>query len=99
MRTILGLILACLLAATAFAQDRNFPAALGTGLSPLNSSGPQPGFNYGGFPRGDGYGYSFDGYGYAAPYPNAPLVVNRVVLIQQPAVPVAPPTARQLPFS
>ncbi len=88
MRTILGLILVCLLAATAFAQDRNFPAALGTGLPPLNSSGPPPGLNYGGFPRGDGYGYGFDGYGYAAPYPNAPRVV---VLVQQPVVPAAPP--------
>jgi len=91
MRPILGLILVCLLAATAFAQDRNFPAALGTGLPPLNSSGPPPGLNYGGFPRGDGYGYGFDGYGYAAPYPNAPRVVNKVVLVQQPAVPAAPP--------
>jgi len=99
MRTILGLNLVCLLAATAFAQDRNFPAALGTGLPPLNSSGPPPGLNYGtssglshgGFPWGDGYGYGFDGYGYAAPYPNAPRVVNRVVLIQQPAVPAPPP--------
>jgi len=91
MRTILGLNLVCLLAATAFAQDRNFPAALGTGLPPLNSSGPPPGLNYGGFPRGDGYGYGFDGYGYAAPYPNAPRVVNKVVLVQQPAVPAAPP--------
>src|ERR1700674_4016373 len=91
MRTILGLNLVCLLAATAFAQDRNFPAALGTGLPPLNSSGPPPGLNYGGFPRGDGYGYGFDGYGYAAPYPNAPRVVNKVVLVQQPDVPAAPP--------
>ncbi len=114
MRTILGLNLVCLLAATAFAQDRNFPAALstglpplnssgpppglnnfpaalGTGLPPLNSSGPPPGLNYGGFPRGDGYGYGFDGYGYAAPYPNAPRVVNKVVLVQPPAVPAAPP--------
>jgi hypothetical protein len=88
MRPILGLILVCLLAATAFAQDRNFPAALGTGLPPLNSSGPPPGLNYGGFPRGDGYDYGFDGYGYAAPYPNAPRVV---VLVQQPVVPAAPP--------
>ena len=116
MRPILGLILVCLLAATAFAQDRNFPAALGTGLPSLNSSGPPPGLNYGGFPnfpaalgtglpplnssgrppglnyggfpRGDGYDYGFDGYGYAAPYPNAPRVV---VLVQQPVVPAAPP--------
>jgi len=96
MRTILGLNLVCLLAATAFAQDRNFPAALGTALPPLNSSGPPPGLNYGGFPRGDGsgfdgYGYGFDGYGYAAPYSNVPRFVNRLVLIQQPAVPAAPP--------
>jgi len=96
MRTILGLSLVCLLAATAFAQDHNFPAALGAGLPPLNSSGPPPGMNYGGFPRGDGsgfdgYGYGFDGYGYAAPYSNIPRFVNRLVLIQQPAVPAAPP--------
>jgi len=98
MRTILGLSLVCLLAATAFAQDRNFPAALGTALPPLNSSGPPPGLNYGtssglshgGFPWGDDYGYGFDGYGYAAPYSNIPRFVNRLVLIQQPAVPAAP---------
>src|SRR5579862_7562997 len=49
MRPILGLILVCLPAATAFAQDRNFPAALGAGLPSLNSSGPPLGLNYGGF--------------------------------------------------
>jgi hypothetical protein len=91
MRTILGLNLVCLLAATAFAQDRNFPAALGTALPPMNSSGPPPGLNYGGVPRGDGYDYGFDGYGYPAPYSNVPRFVNRLVLIQQPAVPAAPP--------
>jgi hypothetical protein len=99
MRTILGLNLVCLLATPAFAQDRNFPAALGAGLPPLNSIGPPPGLNYGtssgphhgGFPRGVGYGYGFGGYGYAAPYPDAPPFVNNVVLVQQPAVPIAPP--------
>jgi len=94
MRPILGLNLVCLLAATAFAQDHNFPAALGTALPPMNSSGPPPGFNYGGYTRGDGSGfdgYGFDGYGYAAPYSNVPRFVNRLVLIQQPAVPAAPP--------
>src|SRR6185369_2996257 len=81
MRTILGLNLVCLLATPAFAQDRNFPAGLGAGLPPLNSSGPPPGLNYGtssgmshgGFPWGDDYGYGFDGYapyGYPAPYSN-----------------------------
>jgi len=104
MRTILGLNLVCLLAAPAFAQDRNFPAGLGAGLPPLNSTGPPPGLNYGtssgmshgGFPWGDDYGYGFDGYGYAAPYgypapySNIPRFVNRLVLIQQPAVPAAP---------
>jgi hypothetical protein len=116
MRLIVGLILICLLAATAFAQDRNFPAALGAGLPSLNSSGPSPGLNYsgfsnfpaalgtglpplnsssrppglnyGGFSSGDGYVYGFDGYGYAAPYPNAPRFV---VLVPQPVVPAAPP--------
>jgi hypothetical protein len=95
MRTTLGLNLLCLLAATAFAQDHNFPAALGAALPPMNSSGPPPGFNYGGFPRGDGsgfdgYGYGFDGYGYPAPYSNVPRFVNRLVLIQQPVVPTVP---------
>ena len=80
MRTILGLILVCLLAATAFAQDRNFPAALGAGLPALNSSGPSPDFgnfpaalgtglpalNSSGPPPGFSYGgfTSGDGYGY-----------------------------------
>jgi hypothetical protein len=91
MRTILGLNLVCLLATPAFAQDRNFPAALGYGLPPMNSSGPPPGLNYGGFPRGDSYDYGFDGYGYSAPYSNVPRFVNRLVLIQQPAVPAPPP--------
>ena len=105
MRTILGLNLVCLLAATAFAQDRNFPAALGAALPPLNSSGPPAGLNYGtssglshgGFPGSDDYGYGFDGYGYGAPYgypapySNVPRFVHRLVLIQQPAVPAAPP--------
>ena len=81
MRTILGLNLVCLLAISAFAQDRNFPAALGSGLPPLYSAGPHPGSNYGtsygtsprphrgGFPLGAGYGYGygFGGYGYAVP--------------------------------
>jgi hypothetical protein len=99
MRTILGFNLVCLLAVTALAQDRNFPAALGAGLPPLHSFGPPPGLNYGtayrphhgGFPMGAGYGYGFSGYGYAAPYSDAPPVVNNVVLVQQPAVPAAPP--------
>ena len=97
MRTILGVNLVYLLAATAFAQDRNFPAALGTGLPPMNVSDRPAGLNYGGFPWGDDYGYGFDGYGYAAPYgypapySNVPRFVKRLVLIQQPAVPAAPP--------
>ncbi len=95
MRTILGLILVCLLAISAFAQDRNFPAALGGGLPPLHSSGqnfgssPRP--HRSGFPAGAGYGYGFGGYGYAAPYMGTAPVVNNVVLVQQPALPAAPP--------
>jgi hypothetical protein len=110
MRTILGLNLVCLLATPALAQDRNFPAALGAGLPPLNSSGPPPGLNYGnssglshgGFPWGDDYDYGFDGYGYAAPYgypapySNIPRFVNRLVLIQQPAMPAASPAPPEL---
>jgi hypothetical protein len=95
VRTILGLNLVWLLAISAFAQDRNFPAALGAGLPPLRSFGPHsglpPGPHPGGFPLGLGYGYGFGGYGYAAPYPVAPPVVNNVVLVQQPAIPAAPP--------
>jgi len=99
MRTILGLNIVCLLAISAFAQDRNIPSALGAGLPPLNSFGPHGGPNFGpptrphhgGFPTGLGYGYGFGGYGYAAPYPDAPPAVNNVVLFQQPAVPPAPP--------
>lgn len=104
MRTILGLNLVCLMAIPAFAQDRNFPAALGAGIPPLRSVGPQPGMNFGTpsrphrgwFPAGAGYGYGygFGGYGYAIPdeeaAPVAPIV-NSVVLVPQPAVPAAPP--------
>jgi hypothetical protein len=92
------------MASSAFAQDRNFPSALGAGLPPLRSSEPHSGMNLGalprphpgGFPRaagyGYGYGYGFGGYGYAAPYPDTPPVVNSVVLLQQqPATPPAPP--------
>jgi hypothetical protein len=91
MRTILGVNLVCLLAISAFAQDRNFPSALGSGLPPLRSSGSPPRPHRSGFPMNAGYGYGFGGYGYAAPYPDAPSVVNNVVLVQQPAVPAAPP--------
>ena len=97
MRTILGLIIVSLPAISASAQDRNFPAALGAGLPPLRSFGPRmgppAGPHRGGFPigAGFGYGYDFGGYGYAAPYPEAPPAVSNVVLVQQPAVPAAPP--------
>ncbi len=93
MRTILGLNLVCLLAISTFTQDRNFPSALGSGLPRLRSSGPPPRPHRSGFPMGAayGYGYGFGGYGYAAPYPYAAPVVNNVVLVQQPAVPAAPP--------
>jgi len=105
MRTILRLNLVCLLAISAFAQDRNFPGALGAGLPPLHSVGPHAGPNFGGpgfgqprphhtgFPigAGYGYGYGFGGYGYATSYPDLPPVVNNVVLLQPPATPAAPP--------
>jgi hypothetical protein len=91
MRTILGLNLVWLLAMSALAQDRNFPSALGSGLPPLRFSGPPPRPHRSGYPMGAGYGYGFGGYGYAAPYLDVPPVVNNVVLVQQPAVPPAPP--------
>jgi hypothetical protein len=95
MRTILGLNLVCLLAISASAQDRNFPSALGAGLPPLHSSGSNFGTparpHRGGFPMGAAYGYGFGGYAYAVPYPDAPPVVNNLVLVQQPAVPAPPP--------
>ena len=104
MRTILGLNLVGLMAISAAAQDRNFPAALGAGIPPLRSAGPNPDLNYGtlarphrgGFPMGAGYGYGygFGGYGYAVPdaqaAPVAPIV-NSVVLVPPPAAPAAPP--------
>ena len=99
MRTILRLNVVWLVAISASAQDRHFPAALGAGVPPLRSSGLQPGLNYGaplrphrgGFPLGLGYGYGFGAYSYAAPYTETPTVVNNLVLVQQPAVPAAPP--------
>ena len=99
MRTILGLNLVWLVAISAGAQDRHFPAALGAGVPPLRSFGKQPGLNYGApsrphrgeFPLGIGYGYGFGAYSYAAPYAETPAVVNNLVLVQQPAVPAAPP--------
>lgn len=95
MRTILGLNFVGLLAISAFAQDRNFPAALGAGLPPLRSFGASQRPHLGGFPAnagyGYGYGYGFGGYGYAEPYADVPPAVSNVVLVQQPAIPVAPP--------
>lgn len=105
MRTILGLNLVWLVAMGAIAQDRNFPAALGSGLPPLHSVGPNFGPNFGtnfgtkprphhgGFPvgAGFGYGYGFGGYGYALPDAEPAPVVNNAVFIQQPAAPAPPP--------
>ena len=106
MRTILGMHFVWLLAISASAQDRNFPAALGSGLPPLHSTGPHPGLNSGTPARpnrgsrpmgaGYGYGYGFGGYGYAAPYPDVPYpdvppVVNSVVFVPPPPAPAAPP--------
>lgn len=98
MRTILGLNLVYLMAIFASAQDRNFPAALGAGLPPLHSLRPHPsGMNLGppsrshrsGFPIG--YSYGFGGYEYAGPEAATAPVVNNLVLVPQPALPVAPP--------
>jgi hypothetical protein len=100
MRTILGLNLVWLMAISAFAQDRNFPAALGSGLPPVHPAGPHfgptPRPHYGGYPSGAGYGYGygFGGYGYAMPDTEAapnPPVVNSVVFSPPPAPPAPPP--------
>ncbi|MEO8053068.1 MAG: hypothetical protein ABI833_21890 [Acidobacteriota bacterium] len=99
MRTILLTNFVWLFAVSAFAQDRNFPGALGAGLPPLHSSAPglsRPGMSPrphgGGFPHGVGYGYGygFGGYAYVPGNVEPAPVVNSVVLMQQPSVPAPP---------
>lgn len=99
MRKILWMNVAFLLASAAVAQDRHFPAALGSGLPPLQPIGPRiapsprghhipigPGY-WGGF--GYGYDYGYGGDLAAAPVP-APPVVNSVVF-EPPPVILPPP--------
>jgi hypothetical protein len=89
---ILGLNFVLLLTSAAVAQDRHFPAALGSGLPPLQQTAPRvpPPRNHrggGGFPFWGGYDYG----GYApAPADQAPPVNNNVVF-EPPPVFVPPP--------
>jgi len=93
VRKTLGLNLVFLLAGAAIAQDRHFPAALGAGLPLLRETAPRvapPARAFrSGFPF-IGAGYGFGGYGYAAGYPELAPVVNNVLVVEQPPVPVAP---------
>ncbi len=95
VRKILGfnavLNVALLLAGTASAQDRHFPAALGSGLPPLQQTAPRVAPPRGHHvPTGTGYwgGYGYGGYEPA--YPDPAPVVNSIVF-QPPPVFVPPP--------
>ena len=95
MREIVVLNVVLLLASAALAQDRHFPAALGSGLPPLQQTAPRiaP-------PRGHhipigpgywgGYGYGYD-YGYDAPAAPAPAPVVNNIVFQPPPVLLPPP--------
>lgn len=94
MRKILGLNVVLLLAGAAVAQDRHFPAALGSGLPPLQPTAPRVAppsrGHWGAVPIGPGY---WGGYGYGAyapVYPEPAPVVNNIVF-QPPPVIVPPP--------
>jgi len=84
-----------LLASAAVAQDRHFPAALGSGLPPLQQTAPRippPRGHH--IPIGPGYGGGFwGGYGYGGYAPVAPEpapVVNNIVF-EAPPVILPPP--------
>jgi hypothetical protein len=91
LRKILGLNVVLLLASAAVAQDRHFPAALGSGLPPLQPTAPRvpPPRSHrggGGIPFGGGYDYG--GYAPAPAEQSAP--VNNIVF-EPPPVFVPPP--------
>ena len=91
MRKIVVLNVAFLLASAALAQDRHFPAALGSPLPPLQQTAPRvpPPRNHH-VPIGPGYwgGYGYGGYAPAAPEP-APVVNN--IVFEAPPVILPPP--------
>ena len=91
---ILRLQLVLLLAGATFAQNRQFPGALGSGLPPLRPTAPRvapPMRNSrAGFPF-IGAGYGFGGYGYAAGYPEIAPIVNNLVVFEQAGAQVPPP--------
>jgi hypothetical protein len=91
VRKILGLSAVIMLASAALAQDRHFPAALGSGLPPLRPTAPRvpPPRNHR-VPIGPGYwgGYGYDSYAPAALEP-APVINN--IVFEAPPVFVPPP--------
>lgn len=97
MRKILGFNIVLMLASAALAQDRHFPAALGSGLPPLQQTAPRVppprghhvpiGPVYGGGYWG-GYGFGYGGYAPTAPEP-APIVNN--IVFEAPPVILPPP--------
>ena len=96
MRKILGFNVVLLLASAALAQDRHFPAALGSGLPPLQQTAPRvPPPRGPHVPMGPGYwgGYGYGGYGYETtppPTPEPAPVVNNIVF-EAPPVILPPP--------
>jgi len=105
VRKTLGLQLVFLLAGAAMAQDhRHFPAALGSGLPPLQPTAPRTAPPRGpgrGFPMRPGYlggygwgGYGWGGYGlsgYPLASPDVAPPVNNTVVFEPPVIPAPPP--------
>lgn len=91
MRKIVVLNVVFLLAGAAVAQDRHFPAALGSGLPPLQQTAPRVAPPRGHHvPIGPGYwgGYGYGGYAPALPEP-VPAVNN--IVFEPPPVILPPP--------
>ena len=91
MRKILGLSVVLLLAGAALAQDRHFPAALGSGLPPLQQTAPRvapPRGHHVPIAPGFWGGYGYGGYAPVAPEP-VPVVNN--IVFEAPPVILPPP--------
>jgi len=91
VRKILGLSVVLSLASAAVAQDRHFPAALGSGLPPLQQTAPRvapPRGHH--IPSGPGFwgGYSYGGY---APVAAEPVPVVNNIVFEAPPVILPPP--------